>query len=110
MKPPKKPPPDTEGNLRGRMRLLRTVAKQNARVDEREGGDYERALAKHTRAVEPRLAKLKVRMARVLKATPVPKAPVPKKGSSKARGPVEVAPSKRAKAVAADLLDELGAL
>ena len=43
----KKPPPDMEGNLRGRMELLRVKARQRAQVEGREKGDYVRTLAKH---------------------------------------------------------------
>ena len=78
MKPPKKPPPDTVGNVRGRIALLRDQAKRNASLEE---GDPEKALARHLRAIEPELQKLRVRLAKVQKsATPaasVQEAPQP---------------------------------
>lgn len=67
MRKPKKPPPDTVGNVRGRMRMLRTLATQSAKVDAREGKDYDAALARHLRAAENSLQKLRRRLDRVRK-------------------------------------------
>lgn len=109
MRPPKKPPPDTVGNLRGRMRMLRTGARVSAGADARDGADYDRALAKHMKALESRLADLRVRLARVQEEEP-PTKPTSEKPRGRPSGPMAVPPSKRAKKDGGDLLDELGAL
>jgi len=67
MRAPKKPPPDTEGNLRGRIRAVKTLARQCARTDE---GDYERALGRHLKAAEPQLKALRARLAAVRGGAP----------------------------------------
>lgn len=64
MRSPKKAPPDTEGNVAGRILQLRQQAKQTARVEARDGGDYLRALGRQTKALEPELAKLKKRLSK----------------------------------------------
>jgi len=82
----------------------------------KEGGDYERALAKEMRARESQFKKLRVRLAKVQKT--VQGAPVSetktKKGAPKAAVKPEEAPQKRSAArVPADyddLLDALGGL
>lgn len=108
MKSPKKPPPDTVGNLRGRMRALRTSARVAAGADARDGADYERALAKHRKALEPRMADLRARLARVRKGgAPEPEPQKPQKQRRRPSGPMAVPPSKRK---GGNLLDDLGAL
>jgi len=61
----KKPPPDDVGNLRGRRRRLVEIALQAARVEARDGADIEKARARALRDIEPRLADLDRRLARI---------------------------------------------
>jgi hypothetical protein len=82
MKPTKKPPPDNVGNVLGRIRALKVVAHQNAAMDE---GDPERALARHMKAIEPRLKKLRARLAKVRREAPVPPPDEPKTKATKGR-------------------------
>ena len=116
MKTPKKPPPDNVGNVRGRIRALITSARQHARMAAKEGGDYDRALAKEMRAREPQFKKLRVRLAKVQKtAQPAPVSKTKtKKGASKAVVKPQEAPKKRSAGTVPadydDLLDALGGL
>jgi hypothetical protein len=85
MRTTKRPPPDNEGNLRGRMKLLRVSARQNARLAVREGADYDKALARQLKAIEPGLKDLRARLERVRKGLPEPAEPpqeAPKKRSA----------------------------
>ena len=84
MKGPKKPPPDTVGNVLGRIGQLKRTARRSASADVRGGADKDRALAKHMRAIEPALKKLQRRLDAARKseaANPPPAAedPVTKK-------------------------------
>jgi hypothetical protein len=63
----KKPPPDTVENLLGRMQMLLTAARQNARVEATEPEALPRMLERQLKAVEPRMKDLKKRLARVRK-------------------------------------------
>lgn len=67
MRKPKKPPPDTVGNVRGRIGALRTTARQGASMDAREGVDKMRALGRHMKAIEPDLKKLQRRLEKARK-------------------------------------------
>lgn len=71
MKPPKKPPPDNEGNVLGRIRALKISVHRQAAMDTKEGGDYDKALAKHMRAAETQLKKLRARLKKVRRDQPV---------------------------------------
>lgn len=110
MKPPKKPPPDNVGNVRGRIRALKMMARSHARVAAKQGGDYERALAKEMRARESQFKKLRVRLAKV----PPVSETTPKKGAPKAAVTPQEPPKKRRAATVPadydDLLDALGGL
>lgn len=68
MPAPKKPPPDTVGNVRGRILKLKRGARRHARMDAKNGADEERALAKHLREIEPALKKLQRRLAKARKS------------------------------------------
>ena len=70
MKPLKKPPPDNEGNVVGRIRALKTLARERAKMDE---GEHERALGRRLKELEPQLHKLRARLAKVRKSAPAPK-------------------------------------
>ena len=71
---PRKPPPDTVDNGRGRIYQLRTLAKQSAGADVRDGADKDRALAKRMRAIEPALKNLQRRLGHARKAEGAPAA------------------------------------
>lgn len=75
MSPPKKPPPDDVGNLRGRMQALRLIARQRARMDE---GEYVRALGRRMKEIEPQLNALRKRLAVVRKSEEAPKEAAPR--------------------------------
>ena len=94
MSPVKKPPPDTEGNVRGRVGALKVRARQAAHMDE---GDPERALAKRMGQIEPQLQQLRARLAKVREEAPAPEPPSPSEKDE------EVAPP-------GDLLATLGGL
>lgn len=61
----KKPPPDTLGNVQGRIAALKTSVRQNAAMAAKEGDDYDKALAKGMRAADRELKKLEARLAKV---------------------------------------------
>ena len=113
MKTPKKPPPDNVGNLRGRIHSLLVSAHQNAKMEAKEGGDYERVLAKEMKQREPQFKNLRIRLAKVQKMSQG--APVstvkPKKSRAKpAAEPQEPSKKRSAGTVPADYDDLLAAL
>lgn len=63
----KKPPPDTIGNVRGRIAELKRSVRRNAAMEVREGGDYDKALAKGMKSVARDLKKFEARLAKVRK-------------------------------------------
>jgi hypothetical protein len=69
--PDRKPPPDTVGNLHGRILAARLLAQQTAAVDAKGGSDPDRALAKRLAEIEPTLKALRRRLAAVRKKEPV---------------------------------------
>jgi hypothetical protein len=85
MKPTRKPPPDDEVNVRGRILALRTEARRAAAMDAKEGADPERALAKRLKGIEPRLKKFRARLAKARKSAPTPPIEPPKKPKTKTR-------------------------
>jgi hypothetical protein len=107
MKPPKKPPPDNVGNVLGRIRALKVSVRQNARMDARDGGDYDKALAKHMASAEKRFKKLHIRLKKVRKDQP---ATVPAKPVRKAQSPSKKATKKRTTRKGRDEGDILAAL
>lgn len=65
-------PPDTVGNVQGRILALQTAARRAAAADSREGHGYETALAKHLATVAGFLKTLERRLAAALKGSPEP--------------------------------------
>ena len=55
-------------NVLGRISALKLSARQNAKMDVREGADKMRALGKHMKAIEPALKKLQRRLEKARKA------------------------------------------
>lgn len=107
MKQPKKPPPDTVGNVRGRIAALRQQARRNATMDE---GNYDRALARHMRAIEPQLKKLRVRLAKAKKLEPETTVVPLQKATRRSRKRSKVAAPTKAANGDDDLLSVLDAL
>jgi hypothetical protein len=70
----RQPPPDSVGNLHGRMLAVRAVAAQLAAMDVKNGADPQRAEAKRLAEAETALKGLRRRLALVLKK-PGPKEP-----------------------------------
>lgn len=85
MRTPKKPPPDTVGNVRGRMSALRTSATQNARMSAKEGQDFVKSLGKELKQIAPQMKKLKARLEKARKNAPASPAKPPSKPRKKAR-------------------------
>jgi len=56
------------GNLRGRLRAVKVIARQTARVAARDGADLDRAMAKELKAIKPTLKKLQARLAKTRQA------------------------------------------
>ena len=79
----KKPPPDTIGNVRGRIAALKKSVRQNAAMAAKEGDDYVKALAKGMKAADRELKKLEARLAKVRKTDKTPPVASTRKLSSK---------------------------
>ena len=75
-------PPDHVGNVCGRISKLRASARQKARMAARDGEDYQRALARHMRAIKTQLRELEDRLERCPPAAPATEA----RGARKKRG------------------------
>ena len=65
----KKAPPDNIGNLHGRLQALKTGAQNYAGMVAKEGGDYDHALAKETKALKSRFKGLRDRLAKTQKSS-----------------------------------------
>lgn len=61
VKPKKQAPPDTLGNLRGRLRMLHTAAQRNAQNAE----DPSAALSKELKRFAPRINQIQKRLAKI---------------------------------------------
>ena len=61
----KKPPPDDEANLRGRLIGLRSRLRRNARAMAETDKGYEKILAGLTKKAEPVLHDLRARLAKI---------------------------------------------
>ena len=61
VKPKKQAPPDTLGNLRGRLRMLHTAARRNAQNAE----DPSAALSKELKRFAPRINQIQKRLAKI---------------------------------------------
>ena len=73
VKPKKQAPPDTLGNLRGRLRMLHTAARRNAQNAE----DPSAALSKELKRFAPRINQIQKRLAKI--SAPPTSAPPKKK-------------------------------
>jgi hypothetical protein len=110
MRPSKKPPPDTVGNVLGRIGMLKSRARAAASTDVREGGDLEKATQRRMREAAPELENLQRRLAKARKVekdggavSGVEPEDEPKKPSRK--------PSRRRRRTPGDdLLDQLDSL
>jgi len=80
----KKPPPDTIGNVRGRIAALKKSVRQSAAMAAKEGDDYDKALAKGMRAVGKELKDLRARLAEVEKTDKTPPVSTGRKPKSRA--------------------------
>lgn len=106
MKPAKRAPPDTVGNVVGRIRAVELRARQAARVEARADGDYLRCLGRHMRACGPELDGLRRRLAKAREAEGRGQhGAVPKPREAEGRGRQEESPAE-----GSDLLETLGAL
>jgi hypothetical protein len=108
---PKKPPPDTVGNVLGRISALKSSVRRGASVAARERGDYEQAFARGMRKAEPDLSKLRRRLERCRKSQKkTAKAPPPdsrrRRGDAAKKAETGVVDSESSE----DLLDTLDSL
>lgn len=83
----KNPPPDSVANVRGRILLVKERAHQAARMDQRDGEDWGRALQRRLKFVSPKLEALRKRLVQAQKeVTPVKPKEASKATSVKPKG------------------------
>jgi len=112
MKTSKKPPPDSVGNVLGRISALRMVAQQHAGVAVREGDDYGKALAKSMGARKTAFKELQQRLetARAANGSTAPEPKTKKKGLTASVAPQEPSKKKGGGTVPKDYDDLLATL
>lgn len=66
----KTPPPDTIGNLQGRIAALKSAGHRNAAMEAKQGGDYDKVLAKWEKETAPLLRSFERRLACLEKGKP----------------------------------------
>ena len=119
MRTSRKAPPDNVGNIRGRLQALKMNVRSHATMGTKEGGDYDRILAKELKLVGSRLKTLQGRLIKLQKKVPAVSDPTGSKGktkkkASKTTGKPQKTSQKRGTATVPadydDLLDALGGL